>query len=91
MTRGALSVWHCLLTLGALSVWPLLRALSVGPCFEGQATPDLVAQWRRLLTVALEADGLVVEDPAAFRVATYGQMYTLKPRLNELSLRVKLK
>jgi hypothetical protein len=32
-----------------------------------------------------------VADPAAFRVSTYGQMYTLKPRLNELSLKVKLK
>ena len=28
---------------------------SVSPWLEGQATPDLVAQWRRLLTVALEA------------------------------------
>ena len=57
---------------------------------EGRTTPDLVAQWRRLLTVALEVDGLVVEDLPAFRVAAYGQMYTLKQRLDELLLKVKL-
>ena len=49
-----------------------------------------MAQWRRLLTVALEVDGLVVEDLPAFRVAAYGQMYTLKQRLDELLLKVKL-
>ena len=58
--------------------------------FEGIATPDLARQYRRLLTAALEADGLVVEDPKAFRLATYGQLYSLKPRLNELLLKVKL-
>jgi len=58
--------------------------------FEGIATPELAGQYRRLLTTALAADGLEVEDPSAFRLATYGQLYTLKPRLNEILLKVKL-
>jgi hypothetical protein len=58
--------------------------------FEGIATPELAGQYRRLLSAALELDGLEVEDPTAFRLATYGQLYSLKPRLNELLLKVKL-
>lgn len=58
--------------------------------FEGIATPELAGQYRRLLTAALEADGLTVDDPDSFRLATYGQLYSLKPRLNELFLKVKL-
>ena len=58
--------------------------------FEGIATPELAGQYRRLLTAALEADGLQVDNPKAFRLATYGQLYSLKPRLNELLLKVKL-
>lgn len=58
--------------------------------FEGVATPELAGKYRELLTTAVEADGLKVADPSEFRLATYGQLYSLKPRLNELMLKVKL-
>ena len=38
----------------------------------------------------MEADGLKAADPSEFRLVTYGQLYSLKPRLNELMLKVKL-
>ena len=58
--------------------------------FEGIATPELVGKYRELLTAALDADGIRLAEPGAFRLATYGQLYSLKPRLNELLLKVKL-
>lgn len=58
--------------------------------FTGIATPELTARWRESLTNALSADGLTLAEPGAFRLATYGQLYSLKPRLNELILHVKL-
>ena len=42
------------------------------------------------MTAALDADGIRLAEPGAFRLATYGQLYSLKPRLNELLLKVKL-
>jgi pre-mRNA-processing factor 19 len=50
--------------------------------FEGVATPGL-------LTTAIESDGLSLAEPDGFRLATYGQLYSLKPRLNELMIKVK--
>ena len=38
--------------------------------------------------LALRSDGLELADPDGFRLATYGQLYSLKPRLNELMLKV---
>ena len=58
--------------------------------FEGIATPELAGKYRELLATALRADGLELAEPDAFRLATYGQLYSLKPRLNELMLKVKL-
>ena len=63
--------------------------LAVVP-FEGIATPDLVAAYRKLLARALQADGMTLADPGVFSLATYGQLYSLKPRLNELLVKVKL-
>lgn len=63
--------------------------LAVVP-FTGIATPELTARWRESLTSALIADGITLAEPGAFRLATYGQLYSLKPRLNELILHVKL-
>lgn len=57
--------------------------------FEGVATPELAAEYRRLLTTAIESDGLSLAEPDGFRLATYGQLYSLKPRLNELMIKVK--
>jgi len=56
---------------------------------EGVATPELAAEYRRLLTTAIESDGLSLAEPDGFRLATYGQLYSLKPRLNELMIKVK--
>jgi pre-mRNA-processing factor 19 len=53
------------------------------------ATPELAAEYRRLLTTAIESDGLSLAEPDGFRLATYGQLYSLKPRLNELMIKVK--
>lgn len=58
--------------------------------FEGIATPEMAMKYRELLTRAVEIDGLSVATPNEFRLATYGQLYSLKPRLNELMLKVKL-
>ena len=58
--------------------------------FEGIATPELAGKYRELLATALRADGLELAEPDAFRLATYGQLYSLKPKLNELMLKVKL-
>lgn len=58
--------------------------------FEGIATPELAGKYRELLATAVRADGLELAEPDAFRLATYGQLYSLKPRLNELMLKVKL-
>ena len=57
--------------------------------FEGVATPELAGEYRRLLTAAIRSDGLELAEPDGFRLATYGQLYSLKPRLNELMLKVK--
>ncbi len=59
----------------------------------GNVTPDTAAQARAQLLAALQADGLALapEDAAGgFRLAAYGPMYSLKPRRNELLLRVRL-
>jgi len=55
------------------------------------------AQHRRLRAAssaaALEADGLKLapsEQNGGFRLSQYGPLYTLKPRRNELLLRVSL-
>ena len=58
--------------------------------FEGIATPELAGKYRELLTRAVTSDGFALADPKEFRLATYGQLYSLKPRLNELMLKVKL-
>ena len=61
--------------------------------FSGYITPATAEEARRALLAALERDGLKVAEPEAgglFRVAQYGQVYTLEERLNELLLRVQL-
>jgi len=59
----------------------------------GNVTPDAAAGARAQLLAALSADGMALEEEDAaggFRLAAYGPMYSLKPRRNELMLRVRL-
>jgi hypothetical protein len=61
--------------------------------FSGYITPATAEAARQQLLAALAADGLKVADDEAggkFRVAQYGQVYTLEERLNELLLRIQL-
>ena len=58
--------------------------------FEGIATPELALKYRAALTSAVESDGLTLANENEFRLATHGQLYSLKPRLNELMIQVKL-
>ena len=57
---------------------------------RGHRHPGARREVSRLRTAALDADGIRLAEPGAFRLATYGQLYSLKPRLNELLLKVKL-
>jgi hypothetical protein len=65
--------------------------LAVLPLF-GNVTPEAAAAGRQQLEAALAQDGLAVlpEPGAPFRLATYGPLFSLAPRLNELMLRVQL-
>lgn len=59
--------------------------------FEGNATPQAALAARAKLIQALDADGLklaAAEASGVFRVAQYGQIYTLTQRVNEVMLRV---
>ena len=58
---------------------------------RGHGTHALLAP--RIPAAALEADGLKLapsEANGGFRLSQYGPLYTLKPRRNELLLRVAL-
>lgn len=65
--------------------------LAVLPLF-GNVTPEAAAAGRMQLEAALATDGLAVlpEPGAPFRLATYGPLFSLAPRLNELMLRAQL-
>lgn len=59
----------------------------------GNVTPETAAAVRQRLVDALAADGIAVHPDDAeggFRLAQYGPMYSLKPRKNELLVKVKL-
>lgn len=58
----------------------------------GNVTPEAAAAGRAQLEAALAQDGLAVlpEPGAPFRIASYGPLFSLAPRLNELMLRVQL-
>ncbi|GBF94002.1 hypothetical protein Rsub_07270 [Raphidocelis subcapitata] len=61
--------------------------------FPGYITPAAAEEARQRLLAALREDGLQLAEAEAgglFRVAQYGQVYTLEERLNELMLRVQL-
>ena len=59
----------------------------------GNITPEVATGARARLAAALAADGVRVhedDEAGGFRVAQYGPMYSLKPRKNEIILRVTL-
>jgi hypothetical protein len=61
---------------------------------RGNVTPEAADAGRTRLVAALAQDGLalVAEEAGmgAFRLATYGPLYSLAPRRNELMVRVQL-
>lgn len=58
--------------------------------FEGNATPEIAEYYRSNLTSALEKNGLKCASPSAFRINTFGPLYSLKTRRNELLIEVNL-
>jgi pre-mRNA-processing factor 19 len=58
--------------------------------FEGNATPDVAEFYRSKLVSALEANGLKCADDKAFRINTFGPLYSLKTRRNELLMQVAM-
>lgn len=72
------------------------RLLGAGPCRSGAMHPSASSWIKHSLgcpAAALEADGLKLapsEQGGGFRLSQFGPLYTLKPRRNELLLRVSL-
>ncbi|KAK9815546.1 hypothetical protein WJX72_005503 [[Myrmecia] bisecta] len=61
--------------------------------FSGNATPEKAAALVKQLASGLQADGIALaedESAGAFRVAQYGPVNSLRERLNELMLGVRL-
>lgn len=58
--------------------------------FEGNATPDVAEFYRSKLVSALQANGLKCVDDQAFRINTFGPLYSLKTRRNELLMQVAM-
>ena len=58
--------------------------------FMGVATPEVAEYHRATLTDALAADGLRAVDDGSFRLNTFGPLYSLKPRKNELLVAVNV-
>lgn len=61
--------------------------------FEGYITPETAGSARRQLEEALQQDGVALAEQEAaglFRVAQYGPVYSLSPRLNEMMLKIRL-
>ena len=56
--------------------------------FEGNATPETAEFYRARLVDALAASGLSCADERAFRINTFGPLYSLAKRRNELLVRV---
>jgi hypothetical protein len=64
----------------------LLAAVS----FEGNATPETAEFYRARLVDALATNGLSCVDEREFRINTFGPLYSLKTRRNELLVRVSV-
>jgi len=64
----------------------LLAAVS----FEGNATPETAEFYRARLVDALATNGLSCADEREFRINTFGPLYSLKTRRNELLMRVSV-
>ena len=56
--------------------------------FEGNATPETAEFYRARLVDALAASGLSCADEREFRINTFGPLYSLAKRRNELLVRV---
>ena len=56
--------------------------------FEGNATPETAEFYRARLVDALAASGLSCVDEREFRINTFGPLYSLAKRRNELLVRV---
>ena len=52
--------------------------------FEGNATKEACYSVRDSLVAALKSDGLTVASEDTFRLAQYGPLFSLGPRLNEI-------
>eukprot|EP00891_Asterochloris_glomerata_P009493 jgi/Astpho2/9493/Aster-01744 len=61
--------------------------------FGGSATKESTELARRRLAAALQADGIELglqEQAGKFRLAQYGPLNSLKPRVNEIMLKVRV-
>ena len=58
--------------------------------FIGVATPEVAEYYRLTLANALADDGLRAVDDGSFRLNTFGPLYSLKPRKNELLVAVNM-
>lgn len=58
--------------------------------FEGVATPEVANYYRATVVKALAEDGLSAANDGSFRLNTFGPLYSLKPRKNELLVAVNV-
>lgn len=58
--------------------------------FEGNATPEVAEYYRSNLVAALKSNGMEVINEGEFRINTFGPLYSLKTRRNELLMQVKV-
>ncbi|CAL52813.1 SOUL haem-binding protein [Ostreococcus tauri] len=58
--------------------------------FEGNATPEVAEFYRSKLVAALKANGMACSNEQEFRINTFGPLYSLKTRQNELLVKVEV-
>lgn len=73
---------------GDVSVVATGGELLAAATFEGNATPETAEFYRARLVDALAASGLSCADEREFRINTFGPLYSLAKRRNELLVRV---